>query len=95
MNRAAPGEQERCVVFDQLRKSLKGKASVLRWLQVVAVANLFILVAWAQQGPGFNTTVPSQIMDQFRNQRLQWTTNVFVYPDLCTAMSLRLRAEAQ
>jgi hypothetical protein len=34
-------------VFDQIRKSLKGKASVLRWLQVVAVANLFVLVAWA------------------------------------------------
>ena len=30
-------------------------------------------------GPGFNTTVPSQIMDQFRNQRIQWTTNVWVY----------------
>jgi type IV secretion system protein TrbL len=66
-------------VFEQIRKSLKGRALVRRWLQVAAVANLFILVAWAQQGPGFNTTVPSQIMDQFRNQRLQWTTNVFVY----------------
>jgi type IV secretion system protein TrbL len=69
-------------VFDQIRKSLKGKSSVLRWLPVAAVGNLFVQVAWAQQGPGFNTTVPSQIMDQFRNQRLQWTTNVFVYANV-------------
>jgi len=66
-------------VFEQIRKSLKGRASVLRWLQVGTVASLFIQVVWAQQGPGFNTTVPSQIMDQFRNQRIQWTTNVWVY----------------
>jgi len=65
------GEQERCVVFEQIRNSLKGRASALRWLQVAAVASLFITLALAQQGPGFNTTVPSQIMDQFRNQRIQ------------------------
>jgi type IV secretion system protein TrbL len=33
----------------------------------------------AQAGPDFNTTVPSQIMDQFRDERLQWTANVFSY----------------
>jgi len=66
-------------VFEQIRKSLKGRASVLRWLQVAAVASMFIQGVWAQPGPGFNSTVPSQIMDQFRNQRNLWTTNVFVY----------------
>jgi type IV secretion system protein TrbL len=66
-------------VFEQIRKSLKGRASVLRWLQVAALASLFIQGAWAQPGPGFNTTVPSQIMDQFRNQRTLWTTNIWVY----------------
>ena len=63
----------------QIHKSLKGSASPLRWLPIAAAATLFIQVAWAQQGPGFNTTVPSQIMDQFRNERIQWTTNVWVY----------------
>ena len=66
-------------MFEQIRKSLKGRASVLRWLQVAAVASVFIQGVWAQPGPGFNTTVPSQIMDQFRNQRNLWTTNVWVY----------------
>ena len=69
-------------MFDQIRKSLKGRVSVLRWLPVAVVASLFIQAVWAQQGPGFNTTVPSQIMDQFRNQRIQWTTNVFVYANV-------------
>jgi type IV secretion system protein TrbL len=54
-------------------------ASALRWLPVAAVASLVVQAVWAQQGPGFNTTVPSQIMDQFRNQRIQWTANVWVY----------------
>ena len=66
-------------MFDQIRKSLKGRASVLRCLPVAVVASVFIQAVWAQQGPGFNTTVPSQIMDQFRNNRLQWANNVFVY----------------
>ena len=73
-------------MFEQIHKSLKGRALVLRWLPVAAVADLFIQAAWAQQGPGFNTTVPSQIMDQFRNQRIQWTTNVFVYANALFAI---------
>jgi type IV secretion system protein TrbL len=40
---------------------------------------MFAEAVFAQPGPGFTTTVPSQIMDQFRNNRLQWTNNVFVY----------------
>ncbi len=66
-------------MFEQIHKSLKGTVSGLRWLPVAAVAGLFIQAVWAQQRPGFNTTVPSQIMDQFRNQRIQWTANVWVY----------------
>ena len=45
----------------------------------MAVASLFVQAVCAQAGPPFNTTVPSQIMDQFRNKRIQWTTNVLVY----------------
>jgi len=48
-------------------------------LQLAVIASLSLQVIWAQAGPGFNTTVPSQIMDQFRNQRILWTTNVWVY----------------
>jgi type IV secretion system protein TrbL len=33
-------------------------------------------VAFAQ---GYNTTIPSSIMDQFRNQRANWASNVWVY----------------
>jgi type IV secretion system protein TrbL len=65
-------------VSGQIHKSLKGSSSPLRWLPIAAAASLFIEVAGAQ-GPGFNTTVPSQIMDQFRNERIQWTANVWVY----------------
>jgi len=38
-----------------------------------------VQAVFAQAGSPFNTTVPSQIMDQFRNQRTLWTTNVWVY----------------
>jgi type IV secretion system protein TrbL len=53
--------------------------SVKRWLPVMAIASLFVAAAFAQVGPPFNTTVPSQIMDQFRSERAQWTANVFAY----------------
>ena len=49
------------------------------WLPVIAIASLFVQAVFAQAGSPFNTTVPSQIMDQFRNQRTLWTTNVWVY----------------
>ena len=65
-------------MFQKTRKSLKDGAAVLRWLPVAAIVSLSIQVIWAQPGPGFNTTVPSQIMDQFRNQRILWTANVWV-----------------
>jgi type IV secretion system protein TrbL len=45
----------------------------------MAIASLFVPAVFAQVGPPFNTTVPSQIMDQFRSERAQWTANVFIY----------------
>jgi len=66
-------------VSKEIRKSSNGWAAALRWLAFAAAASLSLQVIWAQAGPGFNTTVPSQIMDQFRNQRILWTTNVWVY----------------
>ena len=45
----------------------------------MGIASLLVPALFAQAGPGFNTTVPSQIMDQFRSERVQWTTNVFIY----------------
>jgi type IV secretion system protein TrbL len=49
------------------------------WLPLIAIASLFVPAVFAQAGPPFNTTVPSQIMDQFRSERAQWTANVFAY----------------
>jgi type IV secretion system protein TrbL len=53
--------------------------SLRRALPLITVASLSLAVAFAQAGPAFNTTVPSQIMDQFRSERAQWTANVFNY----------------
>jgi type IV secretion system protein TrbL len=63
----------RCFVRERIHMSL------IRRLPLAAITVLFAQAVFAQAGPGFNTTVPSQIMDQFRNNRLQWTNNVFVY----------------
>ncbi|MGI8744401.1 MAG: P-type conjugative transfer protein TrbL [Bryobacteraceae bacterium] len=53
------------------------KRSHRHWLLVVVIASLFTQAALAQAP--FNTTVPGDIMTQFRNQRITWTTNVWVY----------------
>jgi type IV secretion system protein TrbL len=63
----------RCFVRERIQMSL------IRCLPIAAITLLFAQAVFAQPGPGFNTTVPSQIMDQFRNNRIQWTNNVFVY----------------
>lgn len=63
----------RCVVRQRICKSLRC------WLPVVTCVVLSVPMVLAQAGPAFNTTVPSQIMDQFRDERLQWTANVFSY----------------
>ncbi len=43
-------------------------------------------LAFAQINQGFNTTVPSSIMQQFRNQRANWTANVWVYANTLFAL---------
>ena len=53
------------------------KCSRFHWLPVVAIAALLVQAAFAQAP--FNTTVPGDIMTQFRNQRIAWTTNIWVY----------------
>lgn len=63
----------RCVVRQRICKSLRC------WLPVITCVVLSVPTVLAQAGPAFNTTVPSQIMDQFRDERLQWTANVFNY----------------
>jgi type IV secretion system protein TrbL len=60
-------------VRERIYKSLR------RWLPVIACAGLSVPLVFAQVGPDFNTTVPTQVMDQFRDERLQWTANVFSY----------------
>ena len=66
-------------MLKRIDRALKQRAWALRWLPAMAVAGMFVQVVWAQAGPPFNTTVPSGIMDQFRNNRIEWTTNVWVY----------------
>jgi type IV secretion system protein TrbL len=58
---------------NQIHKSLRC------WLRALIIGGLFAQAIFAQAGPTFNTTVPSQIMDQFRSERAQWTANVFTY----------------
>jgi type IV secretion system protein TrbL len=49
----------------------------LHWLPLFAVFALVAQTALAQAG--FQTTVPTDILTQFRNQRALWTTNVWTY----------------
>jgi type IV secretion system protein TrbL len=48
----------------------------LRWV-ALGLACGYLL--FAQANPGYNTRVPSTIMNQFRNQRVNWAANVWVY----------------
>lgn len=60
-----------------------GKSRFLKGLALRAVcAALLICISSGLSlaaGQPFNTTVPGDIMSQFRNQRILWTTNVWVY----------------
>ena len=69
--------------------------SLRHWLPAIAIASLFVRAVFAQAGPPFNTTVPSQIMDQFRNNRILWTTNVFVYANSLVRDSRRDRVRLE
>lgn len=57
------------------RKRLTGIP--LQWLPAIALVALVAQTALAQNG--FQTTVPTDILTQFRNQRILWTANVWVY----------------
>jgi type IV secretion system protein TrbL len=50
--------------------------TVSHWLALYSFCGY---VLFAQANPSYNTTVPSSIMDQFRNQRINWTANIWVY----------------
>ena len=62
----------------QLGKSrfLKGLALRAIWVALLVCVSSGLSLA---AGQPFNTTVPGDIMSQFRNQRILWTTNVWVY----------------
>ena len=64
--------------MNSVYRRLKLKSIPAHWLPVIALSSLFVQAALAQQAP-FNTTVPGDIMTQFRNQRITWTTNIWVY----------------
>jgi type IV secretion system protein TrbL len=49
----------------------------LHWLPAIALLGLVAQTAIAQAG--FQTTVPTDILTQFRNQRILWSTNIWVY----------------
>jgi type IV secretion system protein TrbL len=53
---------------------------------VVALLMLCAGLALAQANPRFSTNVPSSIMQQFRNQRANWTANVWVYANSLFAL---------
>ena len=55
----------------------------LRWLALLAACSC---VAFAQPNPGFNTDVPGSIMQQFRDQRANWATNVWIYANQLFAL---------
>src|SRR5678816_706627 len=54
-----------------------------RWLVLGMVC---ACVVYAQVSPGYNTRVPSTIMEQFRNQRVNWAANVWVYANTLFGM---------
>ena len=64
-------------MWNLIRNNAKRKIMGVQWLPLLAVASLLIQAAFAQTT--FNTTVPGDIMTQFRDQRTTWTTNVWVY----------------
>ncbi|HEY1754304.1 MAG TPA: P-type conjugative transfer protein TrbL [Bryobacteraceae bacterium] len=59
------------------------KSRFLKCLALRAICTALLIGACSglslAAGQPFNTTVPGDIMSQFRNQRILWTTNVWVY----------------
>ncbi len=60
-----------------------GKSPFLKGLALRAICAALLMCVSSgvsvAAGQPFNTTVPGDIMNQFRNQRILWTTNVWVY----------------
>jgi type IV secretion system protein TrbL len=52
------------------------RTKALRWLPAIVIESLFAQVAIGQP---FQTTNANDILQEFRDQRVQWTTNIFVY----------------
>lgn len=50
-----------------------------RWLPLIIVVALAVSVASAQNNGPFQTTNANDILQQFKNQRILWTTNIWVY----------------
>jgi type IV secretion system protein TrbL len=73
----AEGAKQETCVLSLVQKHLTRKAIWLQGLPLLAIGGLFVQVALAQAP--FKTTVPGDIMTQFRNQRITWTTNIWVY----------------
>ena len=48
----------------------------LRWLPLIAAGSLVVQIALGQSFP---TTNANDILQQFKNQRVLWTTNIWVY----------------
>lgn len=55
------------------------KGSRHSWLSLFVVAALFTHVAYGQNNGSFQTTNANDILQQFKNQRILWTTNIWVY----------------
>ncbi|HEX4230202.1 MAG TPA: P-type conjugative transfer protein TrbL [Bryobacteraceae bacterium] len=73
---------KRIIGFLGERSCRAGRANLaarlpLHWLPAIALLAVVAQSALAQAG--FQTTVPTDILTQFRNQRILWSTNVWVY----------------
>src|ERR1700676_4483227 len=58
------------------RRCSLAKRMNLRWLPLIAVGSLAVQIAFGQNFP---TTNANDILQQFKNQRVLWTTNIWVY----------------
>jgi type IV secretion system protein TrbL len=64
-------------VFRKLCKSPRRTGG--RWLPLVALASIYAQFAFAQNNGPFQTHTANDILQQFKDQRVLWTTNIWVY----------------
>ncbi|MGI9074134.1 MAG: P-type conjugative transfer protein TrbL [Bryobacteraceae bacterium] len=55
------------------------KSSRHLWFSLLALVALFAHAAYGQNNGSFQTTNANDILQQFKNQRILWTTNIWVY----------------